>query len=369
MVIQGLGGDPYSGSSIAGSFENQGLGQLGINPRLLTGKTNLLDLYKILLSQKPIYGAEIAAHPAYDPAQSVMRPPPGTVGPTFGEAGALSELYKNLPLSELISSKAGPQMWSPYQRLLGPPGTMERMTAGTMFPTEETRTFEQYLPKFLELMEITKKPRKAKEAVRAPEIKEEEPEETPSEVHKMVPMAKMLMDEMRRIYGTLEEEKIPEVKTFKYGEGLRRGEEVLREPTKGEEKPRTGILGEFDEYMKVPGNENKTWMDFYSWRSATSKAQSKKMTLEEASKEYRQWLSLRKSIDDPTMVEAMLKAFGRDIPAAGKPKDEQIEALKRMIDDEIDYWRSVVESKKKRPGGRPDALGLRREIEAIRSGQ
>ena len=232
--------------------------------KMLLGEQKLEKLLReSALGGKPIWGElpPSAALPGGTAAAGDIIAP-GTVGPTFAEAKALSEIYKNLPLNELISSKAGAQMWSPYQRFLGPPGTIEKMTGETMFPTEKTRTWEQYLPKYLELMEISKTRRKPRREGLSPELGGEEEERPVSEIHKMVPIAQMLLDELRRIYGTLETEKAPKITTFGPEQGVMAGTEVIRKPGK---KPRAGILGEYDEWVKT--NKGKSLGDYIVWKA------------------------------------------------------------------------------------------------------
>ena len=225
----------------------------------------------------------------------------------------------------------------PWLGKIMPPKAVEETLGGVMYPTTGLRNLQQYLG-------VSGEIEKAKGIL--PEQK------------------KGLADIAETLFGITEKRKRPGVTGFKYGEGLRRGAEVIREPTKPEPKPRTGILGEFDEWKIIPGNEAKTFADFYGWRANITKEKAGTMTLLEVSGELRKWMGLRKSIDDPTMLETMVRAFRKDV-ALGPPTNEDKEELKRMIDDEIDYWRSELAAKKLKPGGRSDVLNLRREIDAI----
>jgi len=295
------------------------------------------------------------------------------LGPPLGEVRERAEIAGKLPFASMFGHGVSPDVMKPWAQMFVGPQAAEAMQPG-MYLSPEAKKWQNYMAaieKFSGILAEAKKRKPAEAEEWSPEMEPyEEPEakREPTDIRALASFAQMMIDDLRRGYGMLEKEKIPEVKTIKHGEGLRRGEEIILQPTKPEEKPRAGILGEFDEWKETPGNENKSWVDFYTWRSNLNKDKATEMTLQEGSKELRSWIGLRKAIDDPTQLEQIARILGKAVPG-GPTKDEQKEAMKRMIDDEIDYWRSVVESKKAKPGGRPDALGLRREIEAIRGRQ
>jgi len=308
------------------------------------------------LAEKPVWSALPSGY-KYDPAAGDIPPPPSKVGPTYGELGALAEITGKLPISTLISQKAGPEMTRPWLEKLMPPETVEQTLGGVMYPTKGLRELQQYLGVAGEI-------EKAKGVL--PEQK------------------KGLTDIAETIFGITEKRKRPTEYTLAPGQKrFIEGREIAGIPPKKEAYtlgPGQKRFEEGREVAGVPPKEEKPKLEagYAAWKEhhpegtyLDYKRDLKRISLMEAapsiedlSDQVRKWISLEKTIamgglgDEKLLL--MMSLLPEDNPAKKAWKAQDLSALEAEARKQREYYQGLLEearTKKEYPNAERDEYG------------
>jgi len=283
------------------------------------------------LAEKPAWSTLPSGY-KYEPAAGDIPPPAGSVGPTYGELGALSEITGKLPISSLISQKAGPEMMRPWLGKIMPPKAVEETLGGVMYPTTGLRNLQQYLG-------VSGEIEKAKGIL--PEQK------------------KGLADIAETLFGITEKRKRPEGYTLAPGQKRFVGrEEIAGIPAK-EEKPKqeAGFAAWKEDHPEG------TYLDYKRDLKRISLMEAAP-SIEDLSDQVRKWMSLEKTIamgglDDPLLL-GMMSMLPEDSPMKQAWSEQDLSALQAEATKQREYYQGRLEEariKKEYPNAQKDEYG------------
>lgn len=262
------------------------------------------------------------------------------VGPTYGEMGALGGIAKDLPISQLISAKAGPKMMKPWLGKLMAPGEVEEATAGAMFPSPEHRRLQDF-----------------ERVIKEPGVLSEQ--------------KKGLEDIAKIAFGYMEKERQPVGYTLSPGQERYVGEKKIAgvAPTQKEEKARTDFRFFVDEYREeFPDAGIEEILE--AWKDKGVKDQANKGLLLNYTRSINQTLKKygiqsglsMKTLPDGTMSFSMGNKESIYQALEKKAAEGHIRAAEDL--EKINYWYDEIDKLMGVPGeitGRPEE---ERELDA-----
>lgn len=283
------------------------------------------------LAEKPAWSTLPSGY-KYDPAAGDIPPPSGAVGPTYGELGALSEITGKLPISSLITQKAGPEMMRPWLGKIIPPKDVEQTLGGVMYPTTGLRNLQQYLG-------VSGEIEKAKGIL--PEQK------------------KGLADIAETLFGITEKRKRPEGYTLGPGQKRFVGEKEIAGIPAKEEKPKqeAGYAAWKEDHPEG------TYLDYKRDLKRISLMEAAP-SIEDLSDQVRKWMSLEKTIamgglDDPLLL-GMMSMLPEDSPMKQAWSERDLSALQAEATKQREYYQGRLEEariKKEYPNAQKDEYG------------
>lgn len=287
-----------------------------LQEQLLKGEVGTEEMMR-----KPIYGkapSGIATATGEGSAGGDILAP-GTVGRPMGEIAKIAEIAQNLPLGQAVTAKS-PDLVKLFGEMLFGPQRMGEV--GRMFPTEPGRKVSEY-----------------------EELAQREPE-----------AGKYItgIEDLGRIFDIIERKKAPTYGTVAPGASIyEKGTGKITGQAPSTEKPRTGILGEFDEWVQA--NPKKTFGDYVEWKARTTS-------------EARIQALNKRAQGDPIYKKALDIAFKvvwskiEETLMPGLPEPTDAEVVDRVAIAADDLYKRL---KGQTPTGPQDALGIRGEIDRI----